>query len=714
MQAFLGLLNFYHSFLKNKATVVEPLHRLLDSSQTWSWSKHHDTAFKQAKALLTSNSLLVHFDVKKPIVLVCDASPYGIGAVLCHRLENGKEAPVAYYSRTLSKTERNYAQIDREALAVIAAVKRFHHFLYGLNFEIFSDHKPLLGLFSSEKPTPDILSPRMLRWSVLLSAYNYKLHYRPGKSISNADGLSRCPVPCDPPEIPPLHDVLLLEMGGRGPISSNTIAIETSRDKTLSRILNWALRGWPTGSIPSDLQPFRTCQNSISVYRGCLLRDSRVIIPTKLRKTILDELHTGHPGMVRMKALARSYVWWPGIQNEIESYVKLCSPCQSYHRSEAREEPIAWGKPRQPWLRLHLDFAGPFLGKLLLIVIDAYSKWLHVEITPNMTSDAVISVLRKLFAIHGIPECIISDKGRCFDSETFKQFCTSNAITHKFSAPFHPSSNGQAERLVQSTKLALKKMLSSYDRFSSSHWELDLARYLLHQHVTPSATEGLSPAELLMGRALRTTLDALRPDKDTHRSLQTDCTSTPEVPSPTRSFQNGERVYARNFGSGPDWIPAIVSSQEGPVTYTVESESRGCFSRHTDQLRSRISESNHESATDVPEVIPTSDTQVSQQLSDLIPEHLPQVIPESSLQQSSAIEPNTSNSLLENTPVLESIVDQPHVSDTTPTPPPRLRRNSKRSINHNLSEESSFDDSLSDPDYMPSKYFQKKCRNTST
>ena len=136
LQAFLGLLNFYHSFLKDKATVVEPLHRLLDSSQTWSWSKHHDTAFKQAKALLTSNSLLVHFDVKKPIVLVCDASPYGIGAVLCHRLENGKEAPVAYYSRTLSKTERNYAQIDREALAVIAAVKRFHHFLYGLNFEV--------------------------------------------------------------------------------------------------------------------------------------------------------------------------------------------------------------------------------------------------------------------------------------------------------------------------------------------------------------------------------------------------------------------------------------------------------------------------------------------------------------------------------------------------------------------------------------------------
>ena len=138
-------------------------------------SNKHRNSFNNLKALLGSDALLVHFDVKKPLILVCDASPYGIGAVLAHKLKDGSEAPIAFYSRTLSSTERNYAQIDKEALAIIAGVKKFHNFLYGLNFTIYTDHKPLLRLFDPVKATADILSPRMLRWTLLLSAYNYRV-----------------------------------------------------------------------------------------------------------------------------------------------------------------------------------------------------------------------------------------------------------------------------------------------------------------------------------------------------------------------------------------------------------------------------------------------------------------------------------------------------------------------------------------------------------
>ena len=147
LQQFLGLINFYSSFLKDKASVAEPLHRLLDNSQQWNWSKKSSESFAETKKLLSSDALLVHFDPRKPIVLVCDASPYGVGAILCHRLSNGREAPVAYYSRTLSSAERNYAQIDKEALAIISGIKKFHNFLFGMKFEIQTDHKPLLGLF---------------------------------------------------------------------------------------------------------------------------------------------------------------------------------------------------------------------------------------------------------------------------------------------------------------------------------------------------------------------------------------------------------------------------------------------------------------------------------------------------------------------------------------------------------------------------------------
>ncbi|KRY90554.1 Transposon Tf2-9 polyprotein [Trichinella pseudospiralis] len=155
LQAFLGLLNFYYSFLKNKATVAEPLHRLLDKNARWTWTGKHEKAFKDVKRLL---SVLTHYDGKKPLVLVCDASPHGIGSVLCHKLSSTQEIPIAFYSRTLSATERIYAQIDKEALAVISGVKKFHEYLYGRQFTIITDHKPLLGLFVPKKETKNLPS----------------------------------------------------------------------------------------------------------------------------------------------------------------------------------------------------------------------------------------------------------------------------------------------------------------------------------------------------------------------------------------------------------------------------------------------------------------------------------------------------------------------------------------------------------------------------
>ena len=185
LRAFLGLLNFYHSFLPHKATILDPLHNLLKKDVRWKWTKECTNSFNNAKKLLSNHLLLTLFNPKFPIVLVCDASPVGVGSVLCHKI-NGKEIPIAFHSRTLTKTERNYAQIDREALAIIDGVKKFHNFIYGFPFEIVTDHKPLLGLFNPSTSTPDVISPRMLRWNYLLSAYSYKITHRPGLQIPHA------------------------------------------------------------------------------------------------------------------------------------------------------------------------------------------------------------------------------------------------------------------------------------------------------------------------------------------------------------------------------------------------------------------------------------------------------------------------------------------------------------------------------------------------
>ena len=143
LKSFLGLLNYYGRFLPNLATFLAPLYELLQSTWRWSWGKSQSRAFEQAKKALTTSSLLTHIDHKKPVLLSCDASSYGVGAVLSHHMKYGSEQPIAFASRTMSVAEKKYAQLDKEALAIVFGMKRFHQYLYRREFSILSDHKPL-------------------------------------------------------------------------------------------------------------------------------------------------------------------------------------------------------------------------------------------------------------------------------------------------------------------------------------------------------------------------------------------------------------------------------------------------------------------------------------------------------------------------------------------------------------------------------------------
>ena len=170
--------------------MVAPLYRLLMKSTPWRWSHVEQSSFTKSKDLLSSESVLVHYDVGKEILLACDASQYGLGVVLSHKMPDGSERPVAFASRTLSKAERNYSQVEKEGLACIFGVKKFHSFLFGRKFTIITDHKPLLTLFSEVRPVPTQCSARIQRWSLTLSAYDYEISYRSSKAHSNADALS--------------------------------------------------------------------------------------------------------------------------------------------------------------------------------------------------------------------------------------------------------------------------------------------------------------------------------------------------------------------------------------------------------------------------------------------------------------------------------------------------------------------------------------------
>uniref|UniRef100_A0A5S6Q373 RNA-directed DNA polymerase n=1 Tax=Trichuris muris TaxID=70415 RepID=A0A5S6Q373_TRIMR len=592
LQTFLGLLNFYNSFLKDKATVAEPLHRLLDKGAAWRWTKRHEQSFKAVKRLLTSESVLVPFDTSLPTILTCDANPFGVGAVLSQVQENGKEATVAFASRTLTQAERNYAQIDREALALISGVKKFHHFLYGRPFTLVTDHKPLLDLFSPSKGTPDIISPRMLRWSILLNAYSYKLIHKPGVRLGNADALSRLSHNDSRAYTPSPPEVLFIEELAAPALTAAEIAQFTQRDPELSRVLNWVWKGWPTKS-EAGFQAYFMKRNELTVHKKCLLWGNRVVIPKEGQQRVLDELHLTHPGVVRMKALARSYVWWPNIDSDIERYVGTCTVCQEHQHAPPRASIHPWEVPRNPWSRLHVDFAGPFQGERFLVVVDAYSKWLEVKRMTSTTAANTIKVLRELFATHGLPDSIVSDNGPQFTSDEFQRFCKDNLITPIRVSPYHASSNGQAERMVQTTKDSLAKMLHG-------SWEKRLARFLLASHVTPSTTTGLSPAELLMGRKLKICLDRLHPDYAVERQLKQDAHLPTHVRD--RGFYADEPVYIRNYETACPWTPAVISRPTGPVSYEAKTPDGRTVKRHADQIQKRISDAT---STDVPPATPT-------------------------------------------------------------------------------------------------------------
>ena len=190
---------------------------------------------------------------------------------------------------------------------------------------------------------------------------------------------------------------------------------------------------------------------------------------------------------------------------DIEQYVKHCDPCQRTRPMPSSAPLHPWEFTTRPWSRLHVDYAGPIGGKMLLIIVDSHTKWIDAYVTSGSTSTITINRLRESFSTHGIPDTIVSDNGTCFVSSEFQEFCKHSGIRHITSAPHHPSTNGLAERAVQTVKSGLKRM-------GDGTLELQLLRFLFVYRRTPHATTGVAPSELLMGRKLKSRLDLIRPD----------------------------------------------------------------------------------------------------------------------------------------------------------------------------------------------------------
>lgn len=499
---------------------------------------------------MASTEVLAHYDQTLPVKLDCDASAYGLGAVLSHVYSDGSERPIAYASRTLNSAEQNYAQIEKEGLALIFGVKKFHKYVYGRRFTlVVTDHKPLLG---SKKNLPSLAAARLQRWAIFLLAYQYNLLFRSTGQHSNADGFSRLPLTdttaaveesafgatsCNVQQIESL------------PVTAKQLSDQTQRDPQLSTVLRYTQGGWPK-TVPDKLKPFHQRQGELVVEAGCLLWGNKVVIPERFREDVLRELHASHPGIVRMKGLARAHVWWPGVNADIEKAVKSCAACQSVRNRPQPAVLHTWPWPEGPWERVHVDFAGPFMNT----VVDAYSKWLEVIPMASTTAEKTVEVLRTLFSRYGVPKKLVSDNGPQFTASQFVDFMATNGVTHHRSVPYHPATNGEAERFVQSFKKSLKA-----GQFDKGTLLQKLAQFLLMYRTTPHTTTGVPPAELFLRRQVRTRLDLLRPSiRDKVSRQQAAQKHCHDKKAQARSFQMGDAVLVQNFRNGPKWLPGEV------------------------------------------------------------------------------------------------------------------------------------------------------------
>ena len=410
---------------------------------------------------------------------------------------------------------------------------------------------------------------RLQRYALFLAGFEYNIVYKNTTQHGNADGLSRLPLQrdsdqeiVDPAEIFQVSQIQML------PVNIDMIRRETHRDPTLAQALEHTRRGW-TPVYDKELEPFYRRKDELTIQDGCLMWGLRVVVPPKLQTRVLDELHEGHLGIVKMKALARSYIWWPTMDKAIEQLTKSCSGCQLIQNNPSVAPLHPWEWPARPWQRIHIDFAGPFLGTMFLITVDAHSKW--PEVVPMTTTSAIrtIETLRTMFAKNGIPEQLVSDNGPQFRAEEFTAFMKSNGIKHIKSAPYHPATNGLAERFVQTFKQGLRA--SNSDKKSLPN---KLANFLLAYRTAPHSTTGESPAMLFMGRNLRTRLDLLKPDI---RRRVNDRQNNQVVNNHTRKLHVGQSVIARNYRGDSKWTPEVITAQTGPLSYEVKVATKHCL-----------------------------------------------------------------------------------------------------------------------------------------
>ncbi|KAL0832340.1 hypothetical protein ABMA28_001773 [Loxostege sticticalis] len=499
VRQFVGLLSFFRRFVKDFAILASPLTKLeLKKNVAWQWGSSQQEAFDTLKAALINRPILAMYDPKAKTQIHTDACKTGIGGMLLQQDDHGRWRAVAYYSRQTTAEEQKYHSFELETLAVIASLNRFRVYVLGLKFTIVTDCNALRTTLTKR----DVI-PRIGRWWLQLQEYNCDVEYRPGSRMSHVDALSRNAIPIDD-EPEPVFDVLAIES------EDWLITMQNANEEiqNIKRVLED-----PDTKNAVDIHQNYKIKNG-KIYR-LVEGQLRWLVPRGVRWQLLQKNHDelGHFGLEKTLDKLKDLYWFPKMRKFVKKYVQSCLEC-SYHKVPAGKRqgllhPIP--KINEPFHTVHLDHLGPFVKSknknvYILVLIDAYTKYISLYAVKSTKTKATIKVLNNYFSLFGVPCRLISDRGTSFTSKIFKEFVNKLGIRHVLNAVATPRANGQVERF---NRTILASLATKNHNHQENEWDIHLEDIQLGLNTTINKTTGKSPSEVLFGLRFRTKGDGI-------------------------------------------------------------------------------------------------------------------------------------------------------------------------------------------------------------
>ena len=512
VRSFTGFTNYYCKFIKGYVKIAGPLHELTSGANakhknhTVDWNIRCNDSFEALKSICSECPVLAYADYTKPFVLHTDASTTGLGVVLFQKQQDGKERVIVYASRTLNKSEWNYNAHKLEFLALKWAITdRFHEYLYGPTFDVYTDNNPLTYFLSTAK-----LDAMGHRWVASLGPYNFTLHYKPGKLNCDADALSRINWESVSPVV--VQATLDLAHVDRTLILDQEVRGQKSADEPFvlkSLRINEAIRKWQSRQKEdpeirkiiklihnNDWSTYKYSKNEPSymksyvkvradlelenglLYRRIRLKDHEVdtyqlVVSVTYRKTSLELLHDkfGHLGIDRTTGLSCERFFWPRMAEEIRQYIQNCERCLRYKQQPewAELKPLEASYPLE---LVHVDYLksddkdDP--NSNILVITDHFTRFSQAYVTVNQQAATAARVfVREFVNNYGWPTKILTDQGQTFNGKLFTALCKEAKILKLRTSPYHPQTNGQPERFNRT----LMKMLGTLPEDKKINWQ---------------------------------------------------------------------------------------------------------------------------------------------------------------------------------------------------------------------------------------------------